>query len=206
MALGKKDYVRAVNYFEQARTADGSKFALPTMWLAITRQRMGLIQEAEQLYLQAISAAAPGSPDAATISESYSLFLAEQGRDADSKMYQTRAAEIRRAVGPRVINPEPYNQPLFRVGGGVTPPRLLLKVEPAYTEEARMAKYSGTVVLQVEVWPDGRAHNITVIRGLGLGLDEEAIKAVQKWSFEPGKRDGQPTAVAATLEVNFRLL
>ncbi len=206
MALGKKDYVRATNYFEQARIADGSKFAIPTMWLAITRQRQGMIPEAEQLYLQAISAAGPGSPDTATINESFSLFLAEQGRDADSKMYQSRAAEIRRAIGPRVINPEPNTQPLFRVGGGVTPPRLLSKVEPAYTEEARMAKYSGTVVLQVEVWPDGQAHNITVRRGLGLGLDEEAVKAVQKWRFEPGTRDGQQVPIAATLEVNFRLL
>ena len=94
----------------------------------------------------------------------------------------------------------------FRVGGGVSAPALLRKVEPEYSEEARKAKYQGTVQLAVEVWPDGRAHNIRVIRSLGLGLDEKAIEAVQQWQFAPGKKDGAPVKVMATIEVNFRLL
>ena len=69
---------------------------------------------------------------------------------------------------------------VFRIGGGVSAPRLTYKVEPEYSEEARKAKYQGTVVLAIEVWPDGKAHNIRVIRSLGLGLDQKAIDAVQK--------------------------
>lgn len=95
---------------------------------------------------------------------------------------------------------------VFKVGGGVTPPTLLQKVEPEYSEEARKAKYSGTVVLYIEVTPDGKANNIRVQRSLGLGLDEKAMEAVRKWRFSPGKKDGQPVTVAATIEVNFRLL
>jgi TonB family protein len=95
---------------------------------------------------------------------------------------------------------------VFRVGGGVSAPRLTYKVEPEYSEEARKAKYQGTVVLAVEVWPDGVAHNIRVLRSLGLGLDEKAIEAVEKWKFVPGRKDGKPVRVAATIEVNFRLL
>jgi len=95
---------------------------------------------------------------------------------------------------------------VFRVGGGVSAPRLVNKVEPEYSEEARKAKYQGTVVLAVEVWPDGQAHNIRVLRSLGLGLDEKAVQAVQQWKFVPGKKDGQDVKVAATIEVNFRLL
>jgi TonB family protein len=95
---------------------------------------------------------------------------------------------------------------VFRVGGGVSAPQLQYKVEPEYSEEARKAKYQGTVVLQVEVWEDGRAHNVRVIRSLGLGLDEKAIEAVQQWKFVPGKREGKDVRVAATIEVNFRLL
>jgi TonB family protein len=95
---------------------------------------------------------------------------------------------------------------VFRVGGGVSAPRLTYKVEPEYSEEARKAKYQGTVVLAVEVWPDGIAHNIRVLRSLGLGLDEKAIQAVEKWKFVPGRKDGKPVRVAATIEVNFRLL
>jgi TonB family protein len=95
---------------------------------------------------------------------------------------------------------------VFRVGGGVTAPSLLSKVEPEYSEEARRAKYQGTVVLYVEVYPDGKAHNLKVLRSLGLGLDEKAIEAVNKWRFRPGYKDGKPVAVQATIEVNFRLL
>lgn len=95
---------------------------------------------------------------------------------------------------------------VYRVGGGVTAPALLYKVEPEYSEEARKAKYQGTVVLYVEVDPNGRAVNPRVVRSLGLGLDEKAIEAVKKWKFRPGYKDGHPVTVAATIEVNFRLL
>jgi TonB family protein len=95
---------------------------------------------------------------------------------------------------------------VFRVGGGVSAPTLLYKVEPEYSEEARKAKYQGTVVLYVEVDPSGKAKNLRVVRSLGLGLDEKAIEAVTKWKFRPGYKDGKPVTVAATIEVNFRLL
>jgi TonB family protein len=95
---------------------------------------------------------------------------------------------------------------VFRVGGGVTAPALLYKVEPEYSEEARKAKYQGTVVLYVEVDPSGKAVNPKVVRSLGLGLDEKAIEAVRKWKFKPGYKDGKAVTVAATIEVNFRLL
>jgi TonB family protein len=95
---------------------------------------------------------------------------------------------------------------VFRAGGGVSKPQVLKQVEPEYSEEARKAKYQGTVILYIEVNPQGRAQNIQVRRSLGLGLDEKAIEAVRKWVFLPGKKDGQPVTVAATIEVNFRLL
>jgi TonB family protein len=95
---------------------------------------------------------------------------------------------------------------VFRVGGGVTAPTLLYKVEPEYSEEARKAKYQGTVVLYVEVDPTGKAINPKIVRSLGLGLDEKAIEAVKKWKFKPGYKDGHAVTVAATIEVNFRLL
>ena len=95
---------------------------------------------------------------------------------------------------------------VFRVGGGVSAPVVLYKVDPEYSEEARKAKYSGTVVLQLVVDAGGKARDIRVVRSLGLGLDEKAIEAVNKWKFRPGVKNGQPVAVQATIEVNFRLL
>lgn len=83
---------------------------------------------------------------------------------------------------------------------------MIYKKEPEYSEEARKAKYQGTVVLYIEVDPTGRAINPRVVRSLGLGLDEKAIEAVKQWKFKPGYKDGKAVTVAATIEVNFRLL
>jgi periplasmic protein TonB len=95
---------------------------------------------------------------------------------------------------------------VYKIGGGVSSPALLFKVEPEYSEEARKAKFQGTVLLSVEVDEQGKPRNIKVIRPLGLGLDQKAIEAVEKWKFSPGKKDGKPVAVQAQIEVNFRLL
>jgi periplasmic protein TonB len=95
---------------------------------------------------------------------------------------------------------------VFRVGGGVSQPAVIFKVDPEYSEEARKAKYSGTVMLSVVVDAEGKARDIHVVKSLGMGLDEKAIEAVEKWKFKPGMKGGQAVNVRATIEVNFRLL
>ncbi len=94
----------------------------------------------------------------------------------------------------------------YRIGGGVSAPAVLAKVEPEYSEEARKAKFQGTVMLYIEVDENGKPKNLRVVRALGLGLDEKAIEAVSRWKFRPGFKDGKAVTVAATVEVNFRLL
>ena len=92
------------------------------------------------------------------------------------------------------------------VGGSLIAPSVLYKVEPEFSDEARKAKYQGTVLLTIEVGEDGQPHKLRVVRGLGLGLDEKAIEAVSLWKFKPALRNGRPVRAAATIEVNFRLL
>ena len=94
---------------------------------------------------------------------------------------------------------------VHRIGGEVTSPRLLRKVEPDYSDEAVRAELEGTVELGLEVWEDGKAHNIRVLRGVGMGLDEKAIEAVEQWLFEPGKKDGRPVRVRAEAHVSFKI-
>ena len=114
-----------------------------------------------------------------------------------------RDGGIRDSRGPGL---GPGERGVYRLGQrGVSRPRLTHRVEPDYSEEARKAKWQGRVVLTIEVWPDGRAHNLKVVESLGLGLDEEAVKAVRQWLFEPGLKDGVPVPVQARVEVSFRL-
>jgi TonB family protein len=93
----------------------------------------------------------------------------------------------------------------FRVGGGVSAPKVVFSPDPEYSEEARKAKYQGTCVLWLVVGPDGKPRDIKVQRTLGLGLDEKAIEAVKTWRFEPALKDGKPVAVQINVEVSFRL-
>jgi TonB family protein len=94
---------------------------------------------------------------------------------------------------------------VFRVGGGVSAPSIVYRVEPTYSEEARKAKYQGVVVLSAIVRKDGTIEIVKVVRGLGLGLDENAIQALKQWKFRPGMKNGVPVDVALNIEVNFSL-
>jgi TonB family protein len=91
------------------------------------------------------------------------------------------------------------------VGGGVSAPKALYAPDPEYSEEARKAKYQGTVVLWMVISADGHPLQIRVQRALGMGLDEKAIEAVKQWKFEPARLNGQAVPVQINVEVNFRL-
>ena len=93
----------------------------------------------------------------------------------------------------------------YKIGDGVSAPVLLSKVEPRYTEEARDQKIQGTLVLAMVVGADGYARDVRVVRSVDQGLDANGIQAVLEWKFKPGEKDGQPVAVFATVEINFKL-
>lgn len=96
---------------------------------------------------------------------------------------------------------------VFRAGvNGTTVPVCIYCPPPAYTDQARAAKYNGSFVLRIIVTADGRAENVTVGKGPGLGLEESAIEAVSKWRFKPAHGpDGNPVATLVPVEVTFRL-
>ena len=102
---------------------------------------------------------------------------------------------------PTLLNPIDIHY----VSRNVTPPTVLSRTEPVYSEKAREAKLQGKVVLSAIVRKDGSLEVLRVVRGLGLGLDENAIKALKKWRFRPGRKDGKPVDVAVNIEVNFSL-
>ena len=94
---------------------------------------------------------------------------------------------------------------IYSVGGGVSAPIPIYKPEPAYSEEARKAKYQGTVVLWIVVDAQGNVTDSRVVRPLGLGLDEKAVETVRTWKFKPALRNMVPVPVRVIVEVTFRL-
>ena len=103
-------------------------------------------------------------------------------------------------------HPGGYSNVFLPGKGGVSAPVPLYKVEPEYSEEARKAKFQGTVVLEIVIDERGYPTNFRFLNALGLGLDEKAVEAVRQWRFRPAMKNGKPVAVVARVEVNFRLL
>jgi periplasmic protein TonB len=88
---------------------------------------------------------------------------------------------------------------------GVTVPQVIFDPEPSFSDEARKSKAQGIVLLLVVVGKDGHAYDIRVGQSLGMGLDEKAIEAVNRWRFRPATLNGQPVATQIAVQVDFRL-
>jgi len=88
----------------------------------------------------------------------------------------------------------------YKIGGGVSAPKVIFQVEPEYSEDARKAKFQGTVVIALVVDEKGNPRDIRVVRPLGMGLDQKAIEAVEKWRFRPGQKDGKAVPTQATMK------
>lgn len=102
------------------------------------------------------------------------------------------------------VNLPPLPAGVYRPGGDVSNPIPTSRPQPQYTEEARQARWGGTVLLSLVVGEDGVPRSIQVIKPLGFGLDEKAIEAVSQWRFRPGMKGGVAVPVAAQIEVTFR--
>jgi TonB family protein len=139
------------------------------------------------------------------------------GRDSAGKVVAARSVGPEALAIAAELSPAEFPVPTsasagsastgaYKIGPGISPPRVLRKLEPRYSEEARRSWLSGTVILFCVISADGKARDLRVIRSLGLGLDEQAIQSVEQWLFQPGTKEGQPVNVQVSIEVNFRLL
>jgi TonB family protein len=87
----------------------------------------------------------------------------------------------------------------------IVPAEILSKPLPIYTEEARNLKIEGEVLLEVVLGSSGRLQVVRVVRGLGHGLDDAAVRAAEQIRFKPAMRDGQPADSTAVLHIIFQL-
>jgi TonB family protein len=94
---------------------------------------------------------------------------------------------------------------IYSLGDGVTMPRAIYAPEPEFSDEARKVKHQGEVTLLAVIGADGLPKRLTVVRSLGMGLDEKALETVRTWRFEPARKNGHPVAVQMNIVVNFHL-
>jgi protein TonB len=96
---------------------------------------------------------------------------------------------------------------VYRPGNGVSMPRVVRQVGPNYTSEAMFAQIHGIVRLVCTVGVDGTVSDVRIVRSLDVlhGLDDEAVRALKQWTFEPGEKDGVPVPVRITVESIFSM-
>jgi TonB family protein len=114
-------------------------------------------------------------------------------KGAPSEAILDSASEVQTSVTP------------LRVGRDVSPPVATFTPPPEFSDAARRAKFQGNCTITLIVDANGMPQNAHILKPLGKGLDEEALKAVMRYRFRPALRDGTPVPVYLTIAVNFRL-
>lgn len=89
---------------------------------------------------------------------------------------------------------------------GLVAPKLMKQVQPQYTREALEAKTQGFVEVEAVVLTDGTVARSRVTKSLDKvrGLDNEALRAINQWTFEPGRLNGFPVPVVITVQLEFK--
>lgn len=110
-----------------------------------------------------------------------------------------------KAIGVAWWLPEARTLKAIHQSSEVVLPHLISRTEPIYTPEARKARVSGIVIVEVIIDTTGRIVAARILKALPMGLSEAAVEAVKKWRFKPATRHGEAVAVFYNLTVNFRL-
>ena len=121
------------------------------------------------------------------------------GNGSGTGMGSARGAGLGPGIGGN------YGGGLRKVGGGVSTPEVIFKVDPEFSEEARRAKFMGVVLVNLIVDQQGRPQDVHVLRGVGMGLDGKAVDAVKLYRFKPAMAAGKPVAVELNIEVTFQI-
>ena len=165
-----------------------------TVNLCIDRQRKLILR-------YQLRHSAPGPPWTWT----YTFSSLQRDSELAASLFEFHAREGSRAMATiDWLTPFPaVSSGVYRVSDEVSAPILTSVSPPVYPSEAALLSGGNTVALHVEIGPDGIPHNVQVARSLGAGLDEEAVKCVKRWRFQPAMSASGQVAVAATIFVHF---
>jgi TonB family protein len=128
-------------------------------------------------------------------------FLYEPGISSQGSSVEGQSS----LTSPFYANVDGVDGPVYRIVGGISPPRVIHQIDPEFSEEARKKKVSGTVGLSIVVTSKGDVSAVRVTTSLGSGLDEKAIEAVRQWKFKPATKDGEPVSAEIAVIISFNL-
>ncbi len=215
----RRKYDRAEEYYRTAfgirvRTLgkEHADVAESLCHLAVLYENQARSDRAEMYYQHALAiretALGPDHPQTIVTLEHFARLLHKLNRGAEAQPMTERAQAARRKLTEASYSPPgtAAEGEIYRSSGAVEPPTLSKRTEPDYTEEARIARQEGSVVLQADISAEGRAGNFRLLRSLGLGLDEKAMEAVRQWEFEPARKGKQKVPFRAVLDIQFRVL
>ncbi len=107
---------------------------------------------------------------------------------------------------PFNLMPAPDSVEAVRLTTAIKPPVTLLRVDGFYTPGARNHRVSGSVVVSVVIGADGRIHQAKLVHALPYGLDENALKVLPFWRFQPALRGDNPVVIMSMIQMSFQLL
>jgi TonB family protein len=195
--------------------------------LALTLEKLGKINDArkvhgsaaklgETLLLSNFKATKPDSESLVSLIPSGVQYAALSGQkflDLTDKLSRSQNEEWMERVAflsefAELSNPIKPGVHLGKILPGnkvTTKARILAKPEPQYTEAARSARTTGTVVLGMVLAMDGKVRAIVPIRSLPNGLTSSAIRAARHVAFTPAAKDGQSVSVFVVVEYYFNI-
>ncbi len=100
---------------------------------------------------------------------------------------------------------DPAGDRTYAVGGAVSAPRVLSRVEPAYPAIAARNRMTGLVMVECIIDKQGRVRDVTVVRSTFGAFEQAAVEAVRQWTFAPGMMRGRAVDTSFHLTVTFRI-
>jgi protein TonB len=101
---------------------------------------------------------------------------------------------------------EPMEAMVFELSDLDEAPRPLARLRPVYPPQARLRRLEGEVVLEFIVEADGTTREVQVVSGNEYEVfHDAAIRAIRRWRFQPGTRQGEPVAVRVRQKVTFSM-
>ena len=106
---------------------------------------------------------------------------------------------------PKSTNQETtkLEEPIYDLGPGITPPRVIKQVNPQYSEASHGVRVNGSVSIGVIVTSAGLPKDPHVIRGIDDELDRAAVDALRQWRFAPAQKNDKAIAVRIIIEIEF---